>query len=65
MNFVLRTSLRRVLEVRVGGNEEIEYERKYKEMEKEEKIQSKFFTYLSRIYSLPIYKIDKIDGVYL
>lgn len=32
MNFVLRTSLRRVLGSHVGRNEEIEYERKYKEM---------------------------------
>jgi hypothetical protein len=32
MNFVLRTLLRRILESHVGENEEIEYERKYKEM---------------------------------
>lgn len=36
MNFVLRTLLRRVLESHLGGNEEIEYERKYKEMKGDE-----------------------------
>lgn len=38
MNFVPRTSLRCVLESHVGVNKEIDYERKYKEMKKEDQI---------------------------
>lgn len=35
MNFVLRTLLRRVLKSYLGGNEEIKYERKDKEMKRD------------------------------
>lgn len=58
MNFVLCTSFRRVLESHVGGNEEIEYERKYKEM-KGDRIQFICTVFeLNLVYSHPSTPID-------
>lgn len=58
MNFVLRTSLRRILESHVGGTEEMEYERKYKEMKR---YRIRFICTVSELnlgYSHPLTPLD-------
>lgn len=58
MNFVLRTSFRRVLESHVGGNEEIEYERKHKEMKGDRIWFICTVSELNLVYSHPSTPID-------
>lgn len=51
MNYVPRTSLRRALESNIGGNKEIEYEKKiYKEMKEGHIL---FVLYLRSILAIP------------
>ena len=58
MNFVLCTSLRRVLESHVEGNEEIEYERKYKEMKGYQILFICTVSGLNLVYSHPSTPLD-------
>lgn len=60
MNFVLRTLLRRVLESYLGGNEEIKYERKYKEMKRDWILFLCTVSELNLVYS-PSFNSSRLD----
>jgi len=59
MNFVLRTSRRRILESHVGGTKEIEYERKYKE----KRVSDSIYLYCIRTESclFPPFNSSRLD----